>query len=107
MMGVYIKGMEMPSSCFECCFYIESYDGAGVYECAVTGTKSCKEMERHFDCPLVPVHTHGGVMSETVEVDAPIYDEEELHYGCVVQVLRNSVTGETSIGWWKEVDDDF
>lgn len=31
-----------------------------------------------------------------------VYDEEELHHNCTVQVLRNSTTGECSVGWWKE-----
>lgn len=31
-----------------------------------------------------------------------IYDTEEIHHGCTVQVLTNSVTGKTSVGWWKE-----
>ena len=43
-------------------------------------------------------------------VDTSLFDEEELHYPCYVQVLRNSVTGETSVGWWEEeptrVDED-
>lgn len=30
-----------------------------------------------------------------------IYDEEEIHENCTVHILRNSVTGETSIGWWE------
>ena len=30
-----------------------------------------------------------------------IYDEEEIHENCKVQILKNSVTGETSIGWWE------
>ena len=36
------------------------------------------------------------------EVTIPIYDEEELHHGCTVHVLRNSSTGETRLEWWKE-----
>lgn len=28
------------------------------------------------------------------------YDEVEVHEGCTVEVLRNSETGEVSIGWW-------
>jgi hypothetical protein len=28
------------------------------------------------------------------------YDEIEVHEGCTVEVLRNSETGEVSIGWW-------
>ena len=30
-----------------------------------------------------------------------IYDQEEIHENCTVQILRNSVTGEESIGWWE------
>ena len=30
-----------------------------------------------------------------------IYDEEEIHENCTVQILRNSLTGEESVGWWE------
>ena len=30
-----------------------------------------------------------------------MFDDEEIHENCTVQVLTNSVTGETSIGWWR------
>ena len=40
------------------------------------------------------------------EIDVPIYDQEEIHHGCTVQVLRNSVTGAVSIGWWTENEDE-
>lgn len=33
-----------------------------------------------------------------------IYDQEEIHHNCTVQVLRNSATGDVSVGWWKEKD---
>ena len=36
------------------------------------------------------------------EIKTNIYDIEEIHHNCTVQVLRNSVTGEVSIGWWPE-----
>ena len=36
------------------------------------------------------------------EIYIPIYDIEEIHHGCTVQVLTSSVTGESSVGWWKE-----
>ena len=41
-----------------------------------------------------------------VEVETNIYDEEELHTNCTVQILRNSVTGEVSIGWWENEEDE-
>ena len=33
-------------------------------------------------------------------VETNMYDQEEVHPNCTVQVLRNSVTGEVSVGWW-------
>lgn len=36
-----------------------------------------------------------------------LYDEEIIYPNCTVQVWRNSVTGEESIGWWpnEELDE--
>lgn len=36
-------------------------------------------------------------------VETNIFNEEELHHNCTVQILRNSQTGEQSIGWWETV----
>lgn len=35
------------------------------------------------------------------KVKINFFDEEELHSNCTVQILKNSVTGETSVGWWE------
>ena len=40
-------------------------------------------------------------MADT-NVELNIYDTEEIHHNCTVQILTNSVTGEQSIGWWHE-----
>lgn len=40
--------------------------------------------------------------NETVEIN--IFDEEEIYPNCTVQIWRNSVTGDVSIGWWKNAD---
>ena len=40
---------------------------------------------------------NGRVMS----VEPNIYDEEERHENCTVQILRNSQTGAVSFGWWE------
>lgn len=29
------------------------------------------------------------------------YDQEETYSNCTVQILKNSKTGDLSIGWWK------
>lgn len=36
------------------------------------------------------------------QIETNIFDIEEVHHNCTVQILRNSVTGEQSIGWWPE-----
>ena len=36
-----------------------------------------------------------------VPVELNLYDEEELHEDCTVQILRNTVSGELSVGWWE------
>ena len=40
------------------------------------------------------------LQDEEMQVETAIFDEEEIHPNCTVQILRNSVTGEVSIGWW-------
>ena len=38
---------------------------------------------------------------ENTKISMAIYDIEEIHENCTVQILKNSVTGEISIGWWE------
>lgn len=38
------------------------------------------------------------------EIQLNIFDEEEIHPNCTVQILRNSATGEISVGWWENED---
>ena len=45
----------------------------------------------------VDVETLGDVKTNSVG----IYDEEVIYPDCTVQIWRNSVTGEESVGWWK------
>lgn len=45
-----------------------------------------------------------------LKIETNIYDQEEIYPNCTVQVLTNTVTGEVSVGWWKnggveDVDD--
>lgn len=47
-------------------------------------------------------------------IETNIYDKEEIYPNCTVQVLTNTVTGEVSVGWWKnggseptEIDFDY
>ena len=35
-------------------------------------------------------------------IAAAVFDRSEIFRGCTVQVLTNTATGETSVGWWPE-----
>ena len=66
VMGVYIRGMEMPNTCEECNLdsfcdkWIEARKMCGEWELGVKATI------RHPDCPLVPVpEPHGWLIDET------------------------------------------
>lgn len=57
-MSVYIKGMEMPTSCGECRFY-------GEY-CYAKGDEN---KYSKLPCPLVPVPPHGRLIEESMVLD--------------------------------------
>lgn len=56
MSGVYIKGMEMPTSCYDC--PCNKDDGFGFFTCGVTKSE-CDFIRLPSDCPLIPVPDHG------------------------------------------------
>ena len=35
-----------------------------------------------------------------------VFDIEEIHPNCTVVIWRNSVTGEDSVGWWENKDEE-
>ena len=43
-------------------------------------------------------------MINDAEVADAIFDVEERHENCTVQILKNSVTGAESVGWWENGD---
>lgn len=47
-------------------------------------------------CPLKPF------TPPEPKVRINLYDREEIHHNCTVQVLTNTYTGDTSVGWWEE-----
>ena len=96
--------MEMPRTCADChdadlptaiawlgakCPWAHGIIDPGVYDL---------RHERHPDCPLVELPT------QTVETN--LFDQEEIHHNCTVQILKNSITGEVSVGWWENEDED-
>jgi hypothetical protein len=64
MSGIYIPGMEMPTSCVDCVF--KSVTGVDRWKCRVLGVGFMSwsvgwggEETRHVNCPLVHVPPHG------------------------------------------------
>ena len=63
-----------------------------------------KCLAERLDLYFAKAVTEAIELLKAVEVKTNIFDQEELHDNCTVQILTNSVTGEVSIGWWKNVD---
>ena len=85
-MSIVIEGMDIPSSCAACpCLK--------AWGCAVTWKpvpSSLLELEKPDWCPI----------HEYDQTKINIFDQIEEHPNCTVQILKNSVTGEISVGWY-------
>ena len=76
-MGVYIKDMKMPTSCYACMFFAQTdywnkEDEADILSrCKRTGEKTWESVNGYLpNCPLVPVPPHGRL----IDADALIVD---------------------------------
>ena len=49
---------------------------------------------------LISIADFSTVCPDYMRVVLNIFDEVEVHDNCTVQILRNSATGEESVGWW-------
>lgn len=68
-MGVYIKGMEMPTNCDECelCTCYVREDGTEEnYRCVITFYPIHEFDERHEYCPLVEIPPHGRLIDADI-----------------------------------------
>ena len=43
-------------------------------------------------------------MEKITDVKSNIYDKSTIYTNCIVEVWENTVTGETSIGWYRTHD---
>ncbi len=96
-MAILIKDMPMPPCCDSCPFCIGYFSDENEqeeeYRCAVTMNIITEFDARHYRCPLVETSDR--------ETEINIYDEEEIYPNCTVQILRNSLTDDISVGWWE------
>jgi len=72
----------------------------GVNKCSACGGVTPVSVDRYAFCPRC------GARMYNVELSTGIFDEEEVHHNCLVQIWRNSETGEESIGWKPEEPDE-
>lgn len=61
-MGVYIKGMEMPTSCLNCFLSRSGCRAVLKRMRAMEAGTWIPANYRHDDCPLVPIPPHGALM---------------------------------------------
>lgn len=67
-------------------------------------------LEKQLNGSILAVKAYGdecdalrlAVKALEAQTDVNIYDQEETYHGCTVQILTNTVTGQTSVGWWQE-----
>lgn len=75
MSGVYIKGMEMPTTCLSCAFH-DCAAGIGDY-CTLTKKKQFRFKNRPSYCPLISVPEHGRL------IDADKIEYVQSENGCL------------------------
>lgn len=94
-MSFIVKNYDLPQNCGEC--PCRGYDGRNSYCRAVDYYKRIlNESDKPEWCPLADVSEIATV------IDCNIYDKKTTIRSCTVQILENTVTGKTSVGWWKE-----
>lgn len=95
-MSVIVDGVDMPKNCSAC--FMLGWCMAYLEPAEIIPAEIIPDMAagRQKWCPL---------QETKPQIDADIYDKETTIHGCAVQILENTVTGKTSVGWWKEVND--
>ena len=92
-MSVYIKGMDMQTSCFDC--PVNKDDGFGYFTCGVTKSE-CDFLNLPSDCPLLPVPDHGDLIDrDALDADLERQDMRTGEYDAVgfsIDEIENAPT---------------
>lgn len=76
-MSVLIKGMKLPSNCFECPLETD-YGTCGYYSLYVEAGHESDYTKRRDDCPLIEVHTPHGRLIEVPTPHLDLVDDSEI-----------------------------
>ena len=87
-MSIYISGIEMPRTCYDCPFQVD--ECFGTIKCRYAKTWGSYS-SRAVDCPLVPVPDHGRL----IDADDVKRIVKEHDY-----VLRDPILNSTDRGMW-------
>ena len=75
-MSVFVKGMKMPSGCFDCHLSVEDYEG---YWCCIVPKCIGWELERPSWCPLTEMKDdHYYIMKDGILYEAKVATPEEM-----------------------------
>lgn len=88
-MSVLIKGMEMPISCYECRFFVDTWCYAFKADDWRNAYNKPPKGERLNNCPLVPVPPHGRL------IDADTIPERFLEVRDLAPTVIEAEEGET------------
>lgn len=96
------------------CGHLRKANSAETHPCLFRGpTIECPKEEFNTEkcdsCgwnPIVEQKRKEKMLSGEDEVETNLYNVEEIHPDCTVQILKNTVTGEESIGWWENKGED-
>ena len=72
-MSILIKGMEVPSSCYDCNCFIKDSDGLDY--CCLLMRDICDNEKKEDDCPLIEVPPHGRL----IDADAISEDDRQVY----------------------------
>lgn len=87
-------------------------DAEYIYECGRSYIQ-CTNHNCHINGPVVYESDKYASKDEAIrrwdnrvkKLECRVFDIEEIHPNCTVQVLKNSVTNEVSVGWWENDGD--
>ena len=60
-----------------------------------------REVSEHIDRKIERLRFRLESPPMELKVDTPIFDKESVYENCTVQILRSTLTGEQSTGWWQ------